>query len=116
MQNDQTYQLIEKLANKLGVTADHLWSVLVRQAPIEACIDAFQIIILFVTAYFFAQKAIAVWKLNSHERGHEWLAVILTIVAINFGILSIGCAWYGGSEIISALSNPEYWALKQIIK
>jgi len=38
--NEQTQQLIEKLAEKLGTTAEHVWAVLVRQAPLSSATDA----------------------------------------------------------------------------
>ena len=34
--NDQTAKLIEQLAQKLGTTTEYLWSVLIKQAPIDA--------------------------------------------------------------------------------
>ena len=38
--NEATAKLIEELAAKLGTTAEHLWGVLVRQAPISATVSA----------------------------------------------------------------------------
>lgn len=37
--DDKYRQLIEDMAAKLGVTAEHLWGVLVKQAPISGAVD-----------------------------------------------------------------------------
>lgn len=36
--NEATQKMIEELATKLGVTAEHLWGVLCRQAPTSAVV------------------------------------------------------------------------------
>ncbi len=45
---NQTAQLLEKLANKLGTTSEYLFSVMVKQAPIEATILLFQYIAIII--------------------------------------------------------------------
>lgn len=37
--NDNTRQLLEQLAVKLGTTVEHLWGVLIRQAPVSGLIS-----------------------------------------------------------------------------
>jgi hypothetical protein len=37
--DDKTFQALTNLATKLGTTAEHMWGVLLRQAPITGVID-----------------------------------------------------------------------------
>lgn len=36
--NDKVLEALQTLAEKLGVTAEHLWGVLLKQAPIDGTI------------------------------------------------------------------------------
>lgn len=38
--NESTEMLVRELADKLGITAEHLWGVLIRQASITAATDS----------------------------------------------------------------------------
>lgn len=46
--NEETSKLIRELADKLGTTAEHLWSVLVKQAPISSATDCVGLIVLWI--------------------------------------------------------------------
>lgn len=51
--DDKYQQMIEALAAKLGTTAEHLWGVLVRQAPITGAVDlAICVVLAALTAWW----------------------------------------------------------------
>lgn len=111
---DEKYaQLLETLATKLGTTAEHLWGVLVRQAPISGMTNLVLCIIF----------ALGLWKLIifvKHKTNHRnadwyydrhpaWFGVSVVTAMISIGLLiSI-------PTIVTAFANPEYWALKQLL-
>lgn len=107
--NEQTNQLIEKLAEKLGTTAEHLWAVLVRQAPITAITNIAGIII-GVLLILVSALVVRKFTKDDDEAGLAW--IIWGICAV-VGILIILDA---SNTVATCFSNPEYWALKQIIK
>lgn len=115
--NEQTTKLIEQLAQKLGTTAEYLWSVLVKQAHTEVIIFftvlGITIIGTVLSAYLFKY----VQKFWSDEKApaSAWISLV-------FGIIIGICVLVGTistianvSDVISAITNPEYWALKQVL-
>jgi hypothetical protein len=106
--NDKTAEIIKQLADKLGTTAEHLWGVLIKQAPISSSIDLmFDAILIGLMAY--------VWvKLVKHDADAEdkiMLGIILTIVC---GVAALAMM-ASLPTTIAGFVNPEYWALKQLL-
>ncbi len=122
--DEKFQQLIEVLAAKLGTTAEHLWGVLVRQAPISGAVDlVLCIVIAVVTAWWVAlvkrkttcppetwscQYPTAEWR----EEG-AFLAWLTAVIA---GVLAMVCIIGSAQGIVAAFANPEYWALKQLVR
>lgn len=107
--NDQTIQLLESLAAKLGTTSEMLWGVLVKQAPISASMD---ILVAFILAFlmgstFGLSKAF-------REKDAEF-AVTCMVAGVALTVLfTIYCSCTLGSTAAGFL-NPEYWALKELL-
>ena len=107
--NDLT-PLLQELATKLNVTIDHLWQVLIYQAHIFT-IEYFAWAILFIILLIITVKY-AKWIPEFdftvlHALGIGIFIfldfIIFMSLLINFG------------DLLSALLNPEYYALKQIL-
>ena len=111
--NEATQKMIEELAAKLGTTAEHLWGVLCRQAPISAVVGlACDAALLWL--------AVLAWRKLSRVNFDNWdndcgkgalyggLAIATAIAA--------ACALGALPVEIAGLLNPEYWALKQVLK
>ena len=122
---DEKYQaLIEALATKLGTTAEHLWSVLVRQAPISGVVDlVLCIVIATVTVLFVAlikHKTTAPEAMEENRYPHaEWrdeAAFLAWAVALIAGVFALVYVTSSAQGIAAAFANPEYWALKQLVK
>jgi hypothetical protein len=109
--------LLESLASKLGTTTEYLWGVMIKQAPIDAFVGITLIIISFLLIIpyvryikWFAKNYQKCYD-NDTEVGH-WIAiVILAIILCIWLIISI-CDI---NNVVTALANPEYWALEQIL-
>ena len=114
--DDKTLQALTALAAKLGTTAEYLWGVLLKQAPISGALDL---------AVIAAWAAACVWLVRlvrrkttgpapawNDEMGRvfSWIGAGLTCFLVFFvGALSI-------PDAVTAIVNPEYWALRQILK
>lgn len=115
--NDNTEKLIRELSDKLGTTADHLWHVLVKQAPITVWLDISQCALL-ILLMFLAVKGMKILHKKYDETNDldhpvyvaGWFATVILASFTLFAIVS------SVNEIPTAIFNPEYWALKQIIK
>ena len=106
--------LLEKLAKQLGTTAEYLWSIMVRQAPISSCINILQYIILGVATYFFVKVTKKYWLVSEEKRwGSVWLS-IPGIIGVFLFILWI-VSFFDIQNTITGFVNPQYWALRKIL-
>lgn len=122
--DEKFQQLIEVLAAKLGTTAEHLWGVLVRQAPISGAVDlVLCIVIAVVTAWWVAlvkRKTTCPPETEScRYPTAEWReegAFLAWLTAVIAGVLAMVFIIGSAQGIVAAFANPEYWALKQLVR
>ena len=121
---DKYLKLIEALAEKLGTTAEHLWGVLVKQAPISGAVDIAQCIVIASVAVWWVRLVMNNTKCppKTDENRYPdakwdgegvffaWVSIFIVV-----GI-SLNCVIGSSQEIVAAFANPEYWALKQLVK
>lgn len=111
--NEQTIRLIETLALKLDTTAEHLWAILIAQAPISSTIGILTNAAIIVALYFMWKKLLTIKYDNwDNDLGKGVMFGGISVATI------IGIAIAGGNlqVEIAGFVNPEYWALRQIIK
>lgn len=115
--NERLNNALAALAEKLGTSVDHLWAVLVRQATLEGYIALCQYAILILVSPFlfswYKRTAAKMEDKNFDER--EGMMVMLCIVIGVWSVASLVAA-FSTSETITKLGNPEYWALKEILR
>lgn len=118
--NDQTSQLLEKLAAKMGTTVEYLWAVLIRQAALSATTDLLYLIFVIIGGFFLWKLHKKLCKENEggesvYEKDPELIvtpmicAALVWVVLFFFAFFSIG-------DILSAYINPEYWALEKVLE
>ena len=118
--DDKTSQLLEKLAAKLGTTAEYLWSVLIRQAPIDATIGLIQFLgaVIFGFILWKIHKRLCL-KVNKHNESlyeeFDIAAALPMVIGLITFVIWILASIFSIGNIISGYFNPEYWALKEII-
>lgn len=122
--NEQTVRLIEDLASKLGTTSEYLWNVLIRQAPIDSITSIFRIIGVVVFGIVLVKLHLKFSVRDTHNYGiydatiydrNRGVAIIMSISVCIFVILTIA-SLFEIPSIVNGLANPEYWALKEIIR
>lgn len=107
----EVINIINVLAEKLGTTAEYLWAVLTKQAIITAATLSGQTLIMIsvsLIAYKFGRKHSGNWD--------EILAVFYWVGYVVFAGITFAVAMNAINVVTTALANPEYWALKQLIK
>jgi hypothetical protein len=121
--DEKTTALIEKLAEKLGTTSEHLWGVLLHQAPISGVVDLVTVVVMAMMAVilvrFVKDKTTkpANTQFNKYpeaEWKHEGASMAWFGIAVYFiitGVVVIGSA----QGMVAAFFNPEYWALSHIL-
>ena len=117
--DEKTAQLIEAIASKLGTTAEHLWGVMIRQAAIDSVVHAS--VFAVAVAWFSWWVRFVLRKTTPTEdyRYGEWHgegAVLVWTVTVVVGALLLATFFIGVAGVVAGFTNPEYWALKQILK
>jgi hypothetical protein len=112
--NDETQkQLLERLdvlASKLGVGAEALWSMLLRQAQISFWTDMV-IVALTATGWWFFFKKLLPWARRNDEDG-----VVPCIVVGGLCFLVTLALIICMENIVASLINPEYWAFNKVLR
>ena len=120
--DDKTTELITRLAEKLGTTAEHLWGVLLHQAPISGTINLVISIFMVLSTVCLvrfvkgkttkAKTEVKVYPCAEWEDEGAALAWFLTAVYL---LITFGTVTLSITGIVSAFFNPEYWALSHIL-
>jgi hypothetical protein len=119
--NETTTKLIEQLAEKLGTTVEHLFAVLVRQAPISASVYFAWSLTLFVAVVLWirlVQKKnkeaksddCSVWAVDGPAYIFSWAGIVGVGFFMSFSLFS------SIEDMIIAFANPEYFALIKILQ
>lgn len=122
--DDKTLQALTLLAEKLSTTTEHLWAVLIRQAYIDGWLTIASLIVLTILCVvmlrFVIRKTTAPGTKDKYgmplkaEWYEEGAFAAWTVAGIASTIVIL-LVIEGLPTAISALINPEYWALKQIL-
>jgi hypothetical protein len=123
MMDQNTLQALTALAQKLGTTAEHLWGVLLRQAPISGAIELAFMTGMVVACVIWWRVVIAKTtrrKQSDDDRypRAEWEeegAFFAVASAATLSLVTLIVCAEGFTLALAAFVNPEYWALRQII-
>ncbi len=113
--SEELLKRLDLLAQKLGVTIEHLWQVLVRQAYVEAYFAIFSIIssvVLVTVACRYIVKTIDIAVEDNYDKRLSGRIVLSFVL----GILAVIClltALFQYSNL-GYLFNPEFYALEQV--
>lgn len=116
--NDQTTQLIEKLAQKMGTTSEYLWQLLLSQAPISATLNLVYLLIAVASVATLIRLHI---KFSNDENKYSYynmddkLGIPMTVACILVSIYTFVCLICCPEAIITGYLNPEYWALDRVL-
>ena len=109
-----TAEVLDKLAAKLGVTAQYLWGVLLKQAPIAAVLDILQDIIIIGWVCILVKLTRWAWKKTEKGWDEAPTALGLTVAWV-FTAVMICVVFFSFTGTITAIVNPEYWALDRLL-
>jgi small-conductance mechanosensitive channel len=118
----QTFKLLQDLSTKLGVTVEYLWKVLLVQAKIEWMFFCYiyPILIIFITILSRSWlKSYEKWKKqekNYFNSEFDTAFLILKGICCIFIIIFVTISFFVGlPTAVTALFNPEGWALNEIL-
>lgn len=121
--NDETTQLLRELSDKFGTTAEHLWGVLISQAPISATVNLLIVVILITFSWVVIRFVYG--KTRAPEPTEKdpypsaaWddeAALTACLITFSATIIAVASALGMVENIVTGYLNPEYWALKQLL-
>lgn len=118
---EQLNLVIDKLSEKLGVAADAIMPMMIKQATIQGVLGIISVIVFFVLL-FLSLRIIILTATKVDEEECVDMEVRAMAKFIIFGILGffsfIGflVSIISIPNTFSALFNQEYWALQEIMK
>jgi hypothetical protein len=118
--NDELQKELAGLAAKLGVSVEHLWGVLVRQAFIDGlsslvtvfCCGAAGVGVLWFFIYRRRQ-----YKLTAEPKERFFLSTNEPLEYLVLGIILLAIVAVAGNNfywVISDFFNPEFYALRHL--
>ena len=117
--NDKLQAVLVQLAEKLGTTAEHLWSVLIRQAKIEGVTNIVSYVILIVCICLYLKFLSPFTKVENSDPC-EWssseFARIVTSISAGIALLVFTlAAVFSIQNTVTCFINPEFVALNNLV-
>ena len=120
---EKAFEYIDAIAANLGVAAEHVYGALLKQAMVSGLRSVVYIIICLAVSYLIIKMFKRIY--SDVKEGEEGIFVdsygvsIGGVIALIFGGIAIVIMFFATMSDISnattALLNPEYWALKEIL-
>lgn len=120
---DKAFEYIDAIAANLGVAAEHVYGALLKQAMVSGLISVLYIIICLAVSYVIIKILKTVYadvKAEEESLFVDGFGISLAgVFAVIFGGIAIVIMFFvimaEISNATTALLNPEYWALKEIL-
>lgn len=107
---EKAIELIENLANQLGVAVPYLWEVLVKQANVAALSSG-----IFLVVFFILLLVSSILFGTSLKKDWEFGRPVFFVFICVSGFLFIIQFFEFIYTVPTAFFNPEYWALNKIM-
>lgn len=108
-------QALEQLAQAFNTTVDKLYPMLIKQAYVSGVssilLILFSWIVLGVVVHIFKKHGVKKGSYNTLTSG----TVGFIIATVLISIVTVLITMIAGSNAITALINPEYWALTKVL-
>ena len=121
---ERAIELLEKLANKLGVTIEQIWTILINQTKVELGSEILDLIFFIILVSISSWLLITFVIKKSYEKDRwgnpvdkeffirGFIIVLFCIITLCFIIQTIDIIY----TVPILIFNPEYWALQEILK
>jgi len=109
---DRIMESLDALAAKLGTTAEYLWAVLVKQAPVQGGMTLIGMGVSIIAAGVLYKVVMRMGvPICGKEEDAKILRMIMRLLLVVWVWLTVGpCV--GG--VLKAFASPEFWALEKL--
>lgn len=115
---EELIPILEQLASELNTTVEFLWQILIKQANVFIIVYVCRIISVGILGFIFS-KAVSVFTHWVEKDDESWQCItsfVVSGVCAVIIVVSVIIIIVDFSEFVTALMNPEYWALQQILE
>lgn len=119
MQNEianKVFEMLEQVAEQLGVAAEKLYPILLKQAKIDGIVNIIGLIVLIIITYFSVRFAIKKYRKDVNE--FDELTIEGFVLSV-FAFLSTICLIVELSliktTILTPLLNPDWYILNELL-
>lgn len=102
---------LQPVAVKMGVAAEHLYGVLVRQSLVDGICDLSSALLAFGFMAYFGHRSRA-WAAANEKSDGAAPALVLGWVSLGIGFVLLSMAL---SVDLPKIINPEYYAIKTLL-
>lgn len=110
--NPEIMKRLDVLAEKLGVTAQYLWGVLIKQARVEAIEDTLLFVVFAVVAYIGIKFFMDGFK----EKYNEDSNLGAMLAGGSIGTIAFVVSVCSFVDAITEWFNPAYFALHKVLE
>ena len=108
----QIFSRIDVIGAKLGVAANHLWPVLVRQSYAYAWMDVVGALVAAVIVARLYSWIPTVWKKADNDDGYFFASVFVIAGTIGGSAITVICLLGAVGRFV----NPEFYALRSVVE
>lgn len=115
-------EYIDAMAVKLGVAAEHVYEILVRQQYVEGITVLIGCLLFVVVSLFIARKTTELTSVKREERKGKYvseisedLALVAYVLSWTVFFIALLVSVFAVPDCIAQFINPEYYAIKEIL-
>jgi hypothetical protein len=121
VKNDAVGSVVRDLADKFGVAATYLWTVMVRQAYVEAIFDGLWFLgWVALTVWLWRASSAHVIKLIETDdpdlSGSDVFVGIMSIVVRIALVVGLLVNAYDAAHSLAMLANPEFYPIQKVLE
>lgn len=117
--NEQVMEILRVLAEKFNTTTEFLWEILIKQAYVHGVTSIICFLITSVLIFgwnWIWWRAEVGEETSRRDQGDRMFAIFMCRL---FGLILVfiwTCLFLSGMfDVTTALINPEYWVIKQVL-
>lgn len=113
---DKVESALQAMSAKMGIASEQLWLVLIKQAYVSALINGI-IVVAILTGILIWYKYTLFWSRKMKNDGWDkegWTGIL--IISVIGGVMGFIGITVNTINAIQNYINPEYFALKEILK
>lgn len=115
MKEETITKYIDQLAQSLNVASEHVYEALIKQAMVSgitsivwAVIFGIATVIVLCVGFMSAKR-----EYDRYGFDHDvFMTILFTLIAASFTVIPFGISV---ENALTALLNPEYWAIKEVL-